>query len=554
MTRRARAARSRSAASCRTPTTRCMYQTMQANQALQLVYTGLVTYKHAEGAEGAKLIPGLAEALPTISADKKTYTFKLREGLKYSDGTAVKASDFEHTIKRLNYLGGPFSSFTAAIDGRPGVREGPRRTTPTSPASPPTTRPVRSPSSSPSPTASSSSRSRLRTPRRRRPRSRRSRPTRTSPAPGRTRSTIQNPTREYTLTQTPGFDVPGIPKGNFDKITVVKSTVPEMTQDVINNKLDFMTEDPTGDLLPQVKAKYPDRFRHGSQPAEHVLVLPQRDGAAVQQARGAPGGQLRARQPRAAAHLRRPARADVQLPAAGLRRDGYKKIDPCPYGDPAGPGDIAKAKAARREVRHQGPDRHGLGQQQGPAPGDHRVPARPAGVDRLQGEDEDPRPAGVLRRRSATRRPRPRPASRTGSRTSRIRRTSSSRTCPKAALASNPTFNFQFKSNPVVDKALEGAGAGSDPATVADEWAEVDKSVIEQRERGGLRQRAVDVVLLGADGRRRTASGVSPVYKNDWSAVLPEVAGDRGRAGRARERLPRCPLRSRPWRSSPSQS
>ena len=96
-----------------------LFQTVQANQALQLVYTGLVTYKHADGAEGTELIPGLAEAMPTVSEDKKTYTFKLREGLKYSDGTDVKASDFEHTIKRLNFLGGPFASFTAQIEGIP---------------------------------------------------------------------------------------------------------------------------------------------------------------------------------------------------------------------------------------------------------------------------------------------------------------------------------------------------------------------------------------------------------------------------------------------------
>ena len=30
-----------------------------------------------------------------------TYELTLREGLKYSDGTPVKASDFEHTIKRV---------------------------------------------------------------------------------------------------------------------------------------------------------------------------------------------------------------------------------------------------------------------------------------------------------------------------------------------------------------------------------------------------------------------------------------------------------------------
>ena len=40
------------------------------------------------------MIPGLAESLPKITNGGKTYTLILRKGLKYSDGTPVKASDF----------------------------------------------------------------------------------------------------------------------------------------------------------------------------------------------------------------------------------------------------------------------------------------------------------------------------------------------------------------------------------------------------------------------------------------------------------------------------
>ena len=62
--------------------------------------------------------------------------------------------------------------------------------------------------------------------------------------------------REYVLTKNQNFDLPGIPKGNFDKITVeVSDSVTKMTQDVINGKVDFMTEDPTGDQLPEVRAE-----------------------------------------------------------------------------------------------------------------------------------------------------------------------------------------------------------------------------------------------------------------------------------------------------------
>jgi peptide/nickel transport system substrate-binding protein len=65
-----------------------------------LVYTGLVTYKHVNGKDGTTLIPGLATALPKISSDGKTYTATLRKGLKFSNGQAVKASDFTRAAER----------------------------------------------------------------------------------------------------------------------------------------------------------------------------------------------------------------------------------------------------------------------------------------------------------------------------------------------------------------------------------------------------------------------------------------------------------------------
>ena len=79
--------------------------TTQSYEATWIAYTGLVTYAHASGEAGTKLIPGLAESLPAVSADGKTYTFTLRHGLVYSNGTPVKASDFAHTIERAIKLG-----------------------------------------------------------------------------------------------------------------------------------------------------------------------------------------------------------------------------------------------------------------------------------------------------------------------------------------------------------------------------------------------------------------------------------------------------------------
>jgi peptide/nickel transport system substrate-binding protein len=81
------------------------------------VYIPLLTYKHAGGAEGAEVIPGLAKEMPKISNGEKTYTFFLRPGLKYSDGTPVKASDFPYAIERLFKVNSGGSVFYTSIVG-----------------------------------------------------------------------------------------------------------------------------------------------------------------------------------------------------------------------------------------------------------------------------------------------------------------------------------------------------------------------------------------------------------------------------------------------------
>ncbi len=74
-------------------------------------YVPLLTYKHAAGKAGSEVIPGLARSLPQVSDGGKTYALRLRSGLRYSDGSAVKASDFTRAVERvfnLNSSGSPF--------------------------------------------------------------------------------------------------------------------------------------------------------------------------------------------------------------------------------------------------------------------------------------------------------------------------------------------------------------------------------------------------------------------------------------------------------------
>jgi peptide/nickel transport system substrate-binding protein len=91
--------------------------TLEGWTAMWNSYIPLLTYTHASGPAGSELIPGLAEDLPKISDDGRTYTMSLRKGLKYSDGTPVRASDFTHTIERDFKINSPGSGFYTDIVG-----------------------------------------------------------------------------------------------------------------------------------------------------------------------------------------------------------------------------------------------------------------------------------------------------------------------------------------------------------------------------------------------------------------------------------------------------
>jgi peptide/nickel transport system substrate-binding protein len=91
--------------------------TGEGSTAVYDVYIPLLTYAHASGSAGSKVIPGLAESLPKITDGGRTYTLTLRKGLKYSDGKPVKASDFAASIERLFELNSPGSPFYTDIAG-----------------------------------------------------------------------------------------------------------------------------------------------------------------------------------------------------------------------------------------------------------------------------------------------------------------------------------------------------------------------------------------------------------------------------------------------------
>ena len=50
--------------------------------------------------EGDKVVPGIAEGDPTVSEDGKTFTIKLRQDAKWSNGDPVTAHDFVYAWQR----------------------------------------------------------------------------------------------------------------------------------------------------------------------------------------------------------------------------------------------------------------------------------------------------------------------------------------------------------------------------------------------------------------------------------------------------------------------
>ncbi len=50
--------------------------------------------------ENNEVVPGQAE-LPEVSEDGLTWTFTMKDGLKWSDGSDLTAKDFEYSFKRL---------------------------------------------------------------------------------------------------------------------------------------------------------------------------------------------------------------------------------------------------------------------------------------------------------------------------------------------------------------------------------------------------------------------------------------------------------------------
>ena len=240
--------------------------TVEGWEVLYNTYTPLLTYKHAKGEEGTQVVPGLAEAMPEISPDGKTYKLKLRSNMKYSDGTPIKASDFTYAIQRLFKANSGGSVFFETIVGAKDYADGKAPTISgitTDDATGDISIALEDPSgtfnnvlalmfAAPVPPSTPLDKDATNTP---------------PPSSGPFMITKVEAPQTLTMERNPNFKTvkdagaTEVADANVDKITVTqnKSNSAQVTG-VEQNTIDFMVDPPDADRLAEVKSKFGERF------------------------------------------------------------------------------------------------------------------------------------------------------------------------------------------------------------------------------------------------------------------------------------------------------
>ncbi len=92
-----------------------------------LTYDSLVTFQKSPGTDGLRLVPHLALSIPTPSDGGETYAFRIRPGIRYSDGQELRAEDFRRGLERLFRVRSIYSALFAGIDGATACAQRPAR-------------------------------------------------------------------------------------------------------------------------------------------------------------------------------------------------------------------------------------------------------------------------------------------------------------------------------------------------------------------------------------------------------------------------------------------
>jgi peptide/nickel transport system substrate-binding protein len=291
-----------------------------AREALWLVYTPPLTYRRTS----TELVPGLAAAMPKVSDEGRTYSFRFRRGLRYSNGADLRARDFAQTIERVRRLGSPGAALfrnVAAIetdDSARTVKIHLRRPDSAFPYALATTYAGVVPG-----------RTALR-------------PSRPPPGIGPYRIDRVRGDGGFVMRRSPDFKLEGVPAANADAIVAdIQPDTARSARAVIAGRLDYMRDPPPDFLLPELRSKYKDRFKERATVSTLALVL---------DATRAPFDDVEVR--RGVAHavdgpdLKRLLAGRVEPGCTLLPEEvpGHETPSACPYGDPNTHADLEEAR------------------------------------------------------------------------------------------------------------------------------------------------------------------------------------------------------------------
>jgi peptide/nickel transport system substrate-binding protein len=499
--------------------------TVNGWEPMWLVYTPLLAYPHEEGEEGAVLMPGLAESMPEVTNGGRTYELTLRKGLKYSDGSPVKASDFEHTIKRVLNLESGATPFYEVIQGatkyvEAGNANGDISGIETNNRTGEITINLTEPDSSfnyvlamnfaglvPGDTPFENL---TKDP---------------PPGVGPYMITSSVPNREFVMEKNPNFaslGIPNIPEGNVEKITtkIIKNQG-QQSQYVIDNKLDYMQDPPSADFKAEVIERFgPDgteeqRYEEFTTLSTYYFFMNHReppfDDPKVREAVNI--------------GIDKPALARIfageATPGCTFLPPGMPGYDEaldttdCPWGDPSQPPDIQRAKQMIREAGAAGAEVTVWGNNDDPT--DKVTEAYADQLNQL-GFNAEPRilDGGVY-----------------------FQTIGNAQTAPQTGFANwfadfphplnfyflvdgdsiQPTNNQNFGNvdDPRVNREVDALKLEQDLEAVADRWAELDRYLVESAAIVPYAHRKL-ATFVSERMDFQNCTLVHPLYQNDYSS------------------------------------
>ena len=321
--------------------------TTQSSEVGWITWLSLLSYAHSSSPiAGGSLIPALATSLPTITDNGKTYTFTLRKGLVFSNGTPVVASDFTYTVERAlkipwggagEFVGANVVGANAYSAGKASTISGITTNNATGQIVIHLVAPygafenvIAFPELGLVPAG---------TPFKNEP---------NDPPPGVGPYMVTNvvPNVSFDVVKNPRWAaqaIPGIPAGHVNVDVKIASNTSSEFESVLNNSADFAdwADTPPPSLLPQIQSQASDRFSKVPFNSTYYIFL---------NTKTAPFNNQLARQAVVTA-INQEAFSRLGsgflIPGCYFLPPGMigHPTAPCPYGDPTAGGNIAKAKA-----------------------------------------------------------------------------------------------------------------------------------------------------------------------------------------------------------------